>query len=794
MSSIKPEIKFGLNVNRSFTDISDRKKSLENLGLSFDDLEIIRGSSETNGISRNDVRTISGLDIPIQRYIVRLRSDVSRYRGILEDLAGIDQRLKGNLEINGSLAASAIKYSYIENDTNDVKKADISTSRVSSWSSTESPVLPESAIFYGGDLDVGGKITTTNLNFTNDITPVFFKDSEIPTHKIQAEVNGSTIYFYAMKGIPIIFKGFFRSMDAEFSLDTKGAISIRVVDVEDSRYTAKYENLGGRDADRESLTYRSNRPALKDVEIYHDPSNITSIKLNRLGIFEYPSKVILPKMDRLILDQNNIKSFPDLAKLTPTLTYLDMSENPLFSSDDDSIRKLNDIVVARIPPNIETLIFGNTYRGSITGDLTNLQNLKSLNLDSNSKNLGFGRDLDDPNATCPEVSDMVTSYSVQSNKFRTIPNSVKELPELVSINLYNNNITDRSFKIDSENIRSIDIGRNAINTPNMSGSDTLESLSARYSYNRARSGDDINGLVTDSGVYKFNNCSKLNSINLYASFYRGYIPKFSGNSSLSRIELYYTQLSGGRIGDDSRVLFSDTFDDCADSLTFFRLASYYLLNAPIDPDVFRDAKNISYLYIRSFNRGVTGPIPDLSGMPNLVSFYMHQNKLTGTVPRFSNNPRIRTVYLSENNLDGAVPFIESTTLTTLSLHTNKLTSFTKIETPSLVNLYLQNNNFNTQIPDVSNLSRLRTCRLNDNSFNGYKSGIFSSLTNLRSLDLSNNSLTESDINSIMRDMLENYKKSPRGRVTINIRGNSVATGAGVDIIFTLRSYGWIIRN
>jgi Leucine-rich repeat (LRR) protein len=181
-------------------------------------------------------------------------------------------------------------------------------------------------------------------------------------------------------------------------------------------------------------------------------------------------------------------------------------------------------------------------------------------------------------------------------------------------------------------------------------------------------------------------------------------------------------------------------------------------------------------------------------MPNLVSFYMHQNKLTGTVPRFSNNPRIRTVYLSENNLDGAVPFIESTTLTTLSLHTNKLTSFTKIETPSLVNLYLQNNNFNTQIPDVSNLSRLRTCRLNDNSFNGYKSGIFSSLTNLRSLDLSNNSLTESDINSIMRDMLENYKKSPRGRVTINIRGNSVATGAGVDIIFTLRSYGWIIRN
>lgn len=45
-------------------------------------------------------------------------------------------------------------------------------------------------------------------------------NSEFPTSKIQCSIGGQTVTLYAMKGIPVIFTGFFRNLDATVNLSS----------------------------------------------------------------------------------------------------------------------------------------------------------------------------------------------------------------------------------------------------------------------------------------------------------------------------------------------------------------------------------------------------------------------------------------------------------------------------------------------------------------------------------------------------------------------------------------------
>ena len=73
------EIKFGLNVNRSLADVADPLAALANIGIDINDLDVIRGAAGDLGITADDVKALSGLNVPVQTYLVKLYQDTLQY-------------------------------------------------------------------------------------------------------------------------------------------------------------------------------------------------------------------------------------------------------------------------------------------------------------------------------------------------------------------------------------------------------------------------------------------------------------------------------------------------------------------------------------------------------------------------------------------------------------------------------------------------------------------------------------------------------------------------------------------
>jgi hypothetical protein len=270
--AVEGEIKFGLNVNRNLADIVNADDALANIGLKVADLDVIRGAAGTLSVTSDDVKALSGLNVELDTYITKLYNDTQQYAAIIDQTAGTTETLKGNLTINGLLGASAIKYKYVDPDDITIKVADISTSRVSSWSSTDNPATDVSPIFYGGQIDVDGKIDTPNLEFLEAAEAVRFRDSEVATHIIEAEFDGQTVYLYAMKGIPLVFDGFFRDLTSRVELTSTKAVSWIITNETAAYLTREYENVGGSATTVSELRYRDTRAAPRKIKIlqaYH---------------------------------------------------------------------------------------------------------------------------------------------------------------------------------------------------------------------------------------------------------------------------------------------------------------------------------------------------------------------------------------------------------------------------------------------------------------------------------------------------------------------------------------------
>ena len=292
MALTNPKL-FGLNVRTLLADVRNKNAALQNLGLNPLDLEIIKGSTNA-GMSRFDWISFSRLSTPIYRILDRLSGESGTFNGILLNRAGTDQTLFGNLDINGSLSGSAIRYRYRDFTQNITlgnfsspayRIADISTSRVSAWSSSD-PRANDSnfniqklaRISYGarvgvtqnGKLEFGIQSTSTSDGVTNypgpagksrlqtTIVPEAKEfPSEVPTSKIKCNINGKEVFLYAMKGIPLVFKGFFRNLDAEATVDvsgTKKRASWKIVETANENLYTNYVN---KDSTTSSISYRS---------------------------------------------------------------------------------------------------------------------------------------------------------------------------------------------------------------------------------------------------------------------------------------------------------------------------------------------------------------------------------------------------------------------------------------------------------------------------------------------------------------------------------------------------------
>lgn len=832
------QVYYGYKVSNNLSDVINSRLALERLSLNIGDLDIIRGADNA-GASRADLIAVSGLDRGAYKTLDRFIGETSIYQSILRESAGADSSLFGNLTINGPIAASAIRYKFLKPSADEIGLADISTSRVSAWSTTTSTPTPATPIFYGGQVSIktGGTVSTNKLTWGKIAEPKIFS-AEVPTHKITVNINGSPVKLYAMKSIPLKFEGYFRNFDALVTVTAIPNISVgwRIINLTNSSDEQRVQT--------NTLNYRSVRGAPRRVEIYYPPNNFTAINLTGIGMSVLP-KAELPSLTSLNIALNQFKDIPELTTFAPSLTTLNIFSNNLYLAENAALRKLNSDVVNRLPTTITSLNMYSTYFGSIrcvdrsdpydsSGNVSNeintgigsassmsviearFPNLVTLNIGRVGSGPFFNADNYDNLAYLPTVPSTCQDYYVRGNDFQRVPDTgLKNRTAIRNFDVYGNySLTDESFALSSFQLVSVNIGETTLPTPNMSSRTLLQSFNASYN----RNANTLFTSTTDDS-YKFLNCTALTTLNYFAATVTGFIPKFKGNFNLQSVDFYAAQgITGGRPNNGEHgytngntfVMYKDTFNDAKNIRSFRVLSNNLLVGKGFEPDTFKNLGALDYLLWYSYNRtgtGATIAIPDISSCPALRYMIMPVNNFSGSVPSFVSNEIIFYIDLSNNILSGPVPSLTNKSrIAYLFLQNNQLSSFNGFNnTPALIFVYLQNNSITGAIPMLTGFApNIQRLYLFNNLFNNYTPGSFAGLTRIQILDISNNGLTASALNNIVDDLYLNYLAAPRARVSVNMRSQSNAVGynpsslgndrekAVKEKIDFLRSNGWSI--
>ena len=836
--ALKNPKKFGLDVNRVFADVRDKIVALNNINLPPNDLEIIFGSAAA-GAQLSDWRSFSRLTEPLHKTLDRFNRDSSVFTSLVNTRAGTDGALFGNLKINGALSGSAIRYRYIDGTGSGapVKFADISTSRISAWSSSDSratnpdPVIQGRAkISYGARIKIvsGGKLefgtqetaspTVTGPRLQTSIAPQIKEfASEFPTHKITTTIGGSSVNFYAMKGIPIIFKGFFRSLDATIKLTqliNNTPASWKIVETGNANAYSNYTNIGGTSS---SISYRSSISRERFIQFYYNPDNILEATITSANISELPAVKFI-NATKLDFSYNNLRNFPDLNSIAPSITRLLLRRNPFYLSETESESKLQNTsyngtsqttgtVLDKIPTTLREIYLEGTFGGTITQNIF-ANRFPQLTVFDISRGGGIGFHPDSVGSSVlPNVPNSIETYGVQSNDFRSIDASaagsgnifnINQLTNLISLNLANNYYLSGTFGIATNNvvIKNINISTTVLPFPTgLAGKNSLESFNGSY-------GRGLGPLVDlPEKSYVFDNCTNLRSIGLYGAtgISGSRFPSFT-NPSLTTLDLRATGIRGGGYNgnaiDDTNVIPRKTFQ-YATALQNLYIESSNLLTAPIDFNAFSDLTQLESIIYRSYGR-TTGGIPSFLSNPKLSSITADRNAFTGSPPSLSSNPNISYVDFSFNKLDGVIPTYQNlTNLRYLYLNSNQLTDIGEfINLPALQYLYIQDNLIGqtggAEIPDFSDVPSIRYIIAYNNQFKYYIPGSFTNLYTIRFIDLSDNPLTEQAMEKMLEDLYTNYQTVNRGSVTINLRGCGPQSELALEFVVILRSKGWSI--
>ena len=173
------------------------------------------------------------MSIPLVRNTDRFRQESDIYSDLIESRSGTNSILFGNLDVNGSISGKAIRYNYVDfDDSNKVKIADISTSRVSAWSSSDSrstnsdiTIQQHASISYGAQVGIatavaegGGDLVFGSQGSAKTVDGVTYNDclgprlqtsmtplkkefnSETPTHKIKVKLGTTDVWFICYEG------------------------------------------------------------------------------------------------------------------------------------------------------------------------------------------------------------------------------------------------------------------------------------------------------------------------------------------------------------------------------------------------------------------------------------------------------------------------------------------------------------------------------------------------------------------------------------------------------------------
>ena len=780
----------GLNLAFRLNDIDNKGEALKNLNLDSRDLDAIRGIRSA-GVGFDELKTISGLDVDQKKELYsigRAAFDINNY---LTTLTDINRPQEYNIRIDDQVRASAIKYSFIDwSNPTSTKSADISTSRVSSWSSSDNPSTSTSPIFYGGEVEVvGSTVELTELESVN--APVAKRyPAEVATHLVNLSIGGTTKQFFAMKGIPLVYEGFFRNANLGHRVNKIGDILPvwTVTNNDDSRFYESFNGTNSTVSANDTWTFRDSRARSRTIEFYYNPSNIEKLTLTSLNLSGL-STVSLDNLVEYSLEYNDFYDMPNLAQIAPGLQILNMSGNNLSRSDE-----VANVQLQRLPTSITDLRINGCFSDSTAIDLTALTQL--VRLDMNSYYSSYGARRMTGGTVTPTVSqNTIQSYNVTRQPYTKLSDTVINSTSLVSINIDSNNIdggeTNQIIDFASTNLQAIYSNNNTHNIIPVSNA-PKDSIKFYYNQNSRP--------VTDSTIVgKFNSCTSLEVINLSGTTATGSITNaFSSLPSLRYVDLRWGATEGG--------LTDASFSGCT-SLTHFLVSGSRYNEAEFFQEtngerskVFYETPNLQYLYVY-YNGNISGRLPDLSTNKSLRVLYIRNTSLTGGVPNLNNNTSLYGVYLFNNQFTGAIPQFSGNQFLYIYLNGNSFSG--QVPPPVGSNIrrfYVHYNNLTGSVPSFADTPRLEDLYMNNNNLTSYVPGALANNGRLRIADFSNNDLKYGDAINILQDLRDNYFVNPRGSVIVNLLGNADISEAQLrsveeinDLLNTIEdSFGWTI--
>lgn len=678
---------------------------------------------------------------------------------------------------------------------NAIATVDFSTSRSSAWSSFGNPT---DSIFYGGDILVNGttsSVELSSLNFAGAIKAKRF-ESQLPTHKIRVNIDGANYDLYAMKGIPIRFKGFFRTVNSTIRIDFTPILKANGEPYRPSwilRNTANgIENpilnriAGTGNVTRNStITYYDTSSIERDIEFFYPVDSITRIIMDEVKVYNIPIAKI-NSMVELKVTNGDLIEMPDLRSTYPNLTVLTLTNNDLSRSDTLSLKTFSPSVVDRLPLTLTTLVLNNnTYSGDCTADLSVLSQLTTYNASSSANSTRR------MTGTSPAIGPSVLNYNVAGNRFTTLHPSVIASNTLKSLVINTNGI---SGTISSTNLNDLENFTSGSNSHELFSVQNKTKLVSYSCGSMTFPGSAI-------GTNIFNGCSSLRGIYVSYTNITGALPDFSSNVNLINFSAINTQWldadANFSIGLDT---FGPTGANVRTKLQNFDLRSSNL-RKPIEPTAFRGMTFLRTLTVTSnavknATVGIDGEFPSsISDCVSLVTLGMYNNRLSGELPSstFSRNTRITSINISTNSLTGPFPLLKLSSLQYLNISVNKFTSVGSPACP-LLTTFAASDNLIENVPNFNSSFRIQDVYLNSNVGILYNDNPFGLALNLRRLEMLNCGMTQGTINSIISDLYANWTKRQRGGVTILLNGNSPPSAAS-DITFKisrLRRAGWTI--
>ena len=833
----------GLNVTFYLNDIIDDREALLNLGLNQDDLDVINGISRGNdGITKDELKTVSGLNLDAQKELFSLYRSGQSIERILTDSDKVDYTnrvfdldMEFNADVDGQLRAGAIKYKFYDYSGGGIRTADISTSRISSWSSIGTgAVTPTTPIIYGSQVEIlGGKAKIAELGTTT--SPAVKKyPAEVPTDTMTLNIGGTPRNFYVMRDIPLVAYGTFRTALFDHEVDplpvtyNNGAQIRPVWRVEnlnnpnDFLHTFSGDAITGQSSVGLTGAYRfsdrNGRSLTRKVEFYYHPDYIKYLKLSGIGMTDLP-QASLTNVETLDFSFNQLQTLPAYyGKLTPNLINLNISLNAFNSANAAGINLTLQNFFRRNSSNqymdkLETLTMQATFKGNESIDFSYLTALRTLSWNGYYNQYNYRR----MNGTYfPVVSSAsIENYEVSYHGFQYLPHEVNDAANLVNFTV---NWTSLLGYEDSVGVKfrqlTLANSKTTLSTIQVTGGrtnviDVKDFTNLKLYYHRHNNELGGSSSIDDkfSGGTVTGALEKLEQVNLYSTYITGQLGgQFGNKPALTTLDLRHT-----RLGPDG---FSSTEFNGSPSLQ-----NIYIQNGAFNTDNFfgNSVSSLNYSYpsvatvsdsqclsgtdIRNFwaidNRGIRGFLPDFSTNRNLSYLFLRNTNLTGEIPNFNLNTRLAFLRLEGSRFTGQLPRFNSAALRYIRLDENLFNS--SLPEQNVRNCYLfyaQGNSILGTIPSWVNCTGIKFLNLSRNSFTGYTPTAISALTQLVDFDVSNNQLNASAIGAILSDLMANYAARTRRGVTVNLLGNNVTqetlSAEALSNLNTLRSYGWSV--